>query len=86
MLKTLLGISGNLLTANTLSYPKYFKLLAIDVALNVSLPTPIAVILIPKDLYDLSIIFTALASAGSPSDNVKKISGFLDVNTGSILS
>ena len=55
-------------------------------ALNVSLPTPIAVILIPSDLYDFRINLTAFASAGSPSDNVRKISGFFDVKTGSILS
>ena len=51
-----------------------------------SLPTPIAVILIPNVLYDFSINLAAFGSAGSPSDNVRKISGFFDVKTGSILS
>ena len=66
MLSTLLGISASLLTAKTFSYPKYFKLFAIVVELNVSLPTPMAVILIPKFLYDFRTIFSASGSAGSP--------------------
>ena len=43
-------MSFSLETPNVLSNPKYFKFVAIIVALRISLPTPIATILIPIDL------------------------------------
>ena len=86
MFNTLLGISFSLETPNVLSNPRYFKFVAIIVALRISLPTPIATILIPMDLNDLTIERAANASDGSPSESVKKISGFLEYKIGYSLS
>ena len=79
-------MSLSLETPNVLSKPKYFKLVAIIVALGVSLPTPIATILIPIDFSDLTMERAANGSDGSQSVSVKKISGFLECKIGYILS
>ena len=86
MFNTFFGISFSLEIPNVLSNPKYLKLVAITVAFCVSLPTPIATILIPIDLNDLTIERTAKGSEGSPSESVKKIFGFLEYKIGYILS
>jgi len=75
ILITLLGISFSLLTAIVFSYPKCLRLFAIVVALTVFGPKPKATMLMPNPLRDFVIFLTASGSEGSPSVNVKKISG-----------
>ena len=68
------------------SYPKCLRLFAIVMALTVFGPSPKATMLIPKFLKDLVIFLTASGSDGSPSVNVKKMSGLFDCKIGNILS
>lgn len=72
------------LIANVSSYPKYFRLFAIDNECVLLMPNPIAIIFIDFFLNVFIICLTAFGSVGSPSVNVKNIFGFFNNTKGFI--